>query len=126
MERQETKRRLVEAGLADSVDDERLDDPEALLHSSMSASGRRKFASFNLKVCSCGVGWPRCLGARRQRTVGCFVRGDIQKAVLLAGLFSADVGRFHWCFGRRFGPDKLCALRQCRWITLLTRLPLLC
>ena len=47
---QETKRRLVEAGLADSVDDERLDDPEALLHSSMSASAKKKFASFDLKV----------------------------------------------------------------------------
>eukprot|EP00903_Cladosiphon_okamuranus_P013455 g12531.t1 len=46
---EETKQRLVQAGLANSVDDERLDDPEALLHSSMSSSSKRKFASFNLK-----------------------------------------------------------------------------
>lgn len=47
---QETKRRLVAAGLADTVADERLDDPEALLNDSMSLSNKEKFAGLDLKV----------------------------------------------------------------------------
>ncbi|CAM9323305.1 unnamed protein product, partial [Hapterophycus canaliculatus] len=44
----ETKQQLVSAGLADSIDDERLDDPEALLKDSMSVSDQRKFANLRL------------------------------------------------------------------------------
>lgn len=39
------------AGLAGDIDDERLDDPEALLNDSMSKSNKRLFASLGLKVC---------------------------------------------------------------------------
>ncbi|CAM9538671.1 unnamed protein product, partial [Ectocarpus sp. 8 AP-2014] len=46
---EETKRRLVAAGLADTVGDERLDDPEALLNDSMSLSNRKKFAGLDLR-----------------------------------------------------------------------------
>ncbi|CAM9423791.1 unnamed protein product [Ectocarpus fasciculatus] len=46
---EETKRRLVAAGLADTVGDERLDDPEALLNDSMSSSNRKKFAGLDLR-----------------------------------------------------------------------------
>ncbi|CAM9111655.1 unnamed protein product [Ectocarpus sp. 13 AM-2016] len=46
---EETKRRLVAAGLADTVGDERLDDPEALLNDSMSVSNRKKFAGLDLR-----------------------------------------------------------------------------
>lgn len=38
------------AGLADTVGDERLDDPEALLNDSMSVSNRKKFAGLDLRV----------------------------------------------------------------------------
>lgn len=51
VKRQETKRRLVAAGLADNVDDERLDDPESLLNDSMSWSDKKAFAGLRLKVC---------------------------------------------------------------------------
>ncbi|CAM9261462.1 unnamed protein product [Ectocarpus sp. 4 AP-2014] len=46
---EETKGRLVAAGLADTVGDERLDDPEALLNDSMSVSNRKKFAGLDLR-----------------------------------------------------------------------------
>ncbi|CAM9196457.1 unnamed protein product [Scytosiphon promiscuus] len=46
---EETKHQLVSAGLADSMDDERLDDPEDLLKDSMSVSDKKKFASLGLR-----------------------------------------------------------------------------
>lgn len=51
VKRQETKRRLVAAGLVEDVDDERLDDPEALLHDSMSRSDKKVLARLRLRVC---------------------------------------------------------------------------
>ncbi|CAN0335777.1 unnamed protein product [Pylaiella littoralis] len=49
VKRQETKRRLVAAGLVEDVDDERLDDPEALLHDSMSRSDKKVLARLRLR-----------------------------------------------------------------------------